>query len=481
MPSKPQTAPPKNYKSSRTSKSVLIIFIAFIITLVILSLIFLRGLHTSAPIKNFVIIVIDTLRADKLSCYGNPVDLTPEIDSFAQNAVRFDQVFSHAPWTLPSVASIFTSQYPFKHTAGGQIKTFYLLPDKAVTIAEVLHNAGFVTGAIINVLYLTEKFGMTQGFESVDSRIPVNNLASRRAEETTNAALNWLDQHKDERFFLFVHYFDPHLIYEPPEPFRRRFADARERQGNDFIFGTGKEVFALRKGEIKLDCDTVRRLEKLYNGEIAYTDYEVGRLLKGLSSQGLDENTAVIITSDHGEEFCDHGGFEHGHTLYNELLHVPLIIRIPGSNNRRADATGISINTIVRHIDIAPTICELAGVEPNGSFLGNSLTGLINGKKEPNRPVLSEGNMWGPSGIAWLKDGFKLIRSSPQTRWQLFDLRTDKGEQNNIAEKQPKICAEMIRDSKAVFESISKDTSAGSPPELSQEDLRQLRTLGYVE
>ncbi len=466
---------------SKLLKIALVILIIVIIAAVAISYTLLHSPHFPMPSRNVILIVLDTVRADKLGCHGNPLGLTPEIDKFAKSAVRFDQAFAHAPWTLPSVASLFTSQYPSQHGAGGQLGAFYFLPDKAITIAEVFRRADAVTGAIINVVFLTQKFGTTQGFDSIDATFPINNLASRRARQTTTAAINWLDKHREERFFLFVHYFDPHLIYDPPEPFRNRFTDASERQSKDFIFGTGSEVVALRKGKIQLNCDTVSRLEKLHNGELAYTDSEVGRLLEGISARGLDDNTIIIITADHGEEFCDHGGFEHGHTLYNELLHVPLIIHTPESKSKKA---GTSIDTTVRQIDIAPTICELAGIKPDSVFFGKSLVELILGKEGPDRPVWSEGNMWGPSGISWQKDGFKLIRLPSQAEWQLFDLKADAHEQHNIAEKIPQQYAEMKRDLQAVYQAIStpiKIGATGKQPKLTQEEIERLRSLGYVK
>jgi arylsulfatase A-like enzyme len=471
---------PFKSQTARTSKPTLIILAAVLVLAVTTSYFLRHRFHSSLPTKNVVLIVLDTVRADKLGCYGNQQGLTPEIDKFAKSAVRFDQFFSHAPWTLPSVASLFTSQYPSQHGAGGRLGAFTNLPDEAVTLAEVFRSTGAITGAITNILFLTETFGMTQGFDNVDSTTTINNISGRHARQTTTAAIDWLDQNQGKRFFLFVHYFDPHLIYDPPEPFRNRFADAREKKNKDFVFGTSDDVVALHNGKIQLSCDIVGRLEKLHNGEIAYTDSETGRLLDSISARGLDENTIVIITADHGEEFCDHGGFEHGHTLYNELLHVPLIIRIPESQDKIA---GISINTTVRQIDIAPTICELAGIEPDSAFSGKSLAELIQGKKEPDRPVWCEGISWGPSGISWQKDGFKLIQLPSQMEWQLFNLKTDAHEQDNIADKIPRQCDEMKRDLQAVHQAISSPIkgSAGRKPKLNQKQIELLRSLGYVK
>ncbi len=456
----------------------------FVITIVILSGVLWRDSELATS-KNVVLIVLDTVRTDRLGCYGNQASITPEIDRFAGGAVQFENAFSHAPWTLPSVASIFTSQYPVQHGAGGHLDAYKILNDDAVTIAEVFQRAGVVTGAITNVLFLTKKFGLTQGFDTVDATVPKSNILVRRAGTTTDAALRWLDEHKEKHFFLFVHYFDPHLTYDPPQPFRERFADAQDAHSNNYLFGINKEMIKFRRGRIKLDSELIKRLEKLHNGEVAYVDHEVGKLLNGISQRGLDNNTTIVLTSDHGEEFGDHGGFEHGHTLYDELLHIPLIIRTPGISPKRgegsANAVGMAVTTTVRLIDIAPTLCELVGIDPDPAFLGKSLVMLLQGKKEKDRPVLSQGNLWGKSGTAWRKEDFKLIRQSSEQQYQLFDINADPQERTDLSDEVPKRCADMIRDLEFFLGSISVQSVSGEAPTLTREQIQQLRSLGYLK
>lgn len=435
---------------------------------------------------NVILIMIDTLRTDRLGCYGSRAGITPEIDKFTRGAVRFEKAFSHAPWTLPSIASLFTSRYPLQHRAGGRLGAFRILSDKAVTIGEVFQRAGITTGAITNVILLTETFGMSQGFDTIDAAVPRDNFLLRRAGSTTQAALRWLEKHNRRQFFFFVHYFDPHLTYDPPQPFRRRLADAKDADSNDFIFGTKRDMFDLRSGQANITLETIVRLEKLYNGEVAYVDYEIGKLLSGISKLGLDENTIVIITSDHGEEFGEHGGFEHGHTLYNELLYVPLIIRVPGLTHPQiktatASDEDASIQTTVRQIDIAPTLCELAGIASEPAFVGRSLVDLLKGKQEEDRPVLSEGNMWGPSGISWRRDDFKLIQQPSTRSFLLFDINTDPAEQHNLASKMQEICTKMARDLDIVLRTILPPSVVGQTPKLSEEEIQLLRSLGYVK
>jgi arylsulfatase A-like enzyme len=457
---------------------------ATIVPSVILSGCSRRDRHTG---KNVILIVIDTARADRFGCYGNPSGITPNIDKFAEDAVLFLNAFSHAPWTLPSLASLFTSQYPSMHGAGGRLGAFKTLNQEAVTLAELCQRAGIITGAIINVVFISEKLGMTQGFHSVDKFIhPSSNVNMRKAGPTTKAALRWIKRHKNSPFFLLVHYFDPHLTYNPPKTFRTRFADPKDRYNTDYIFGTRKDITLFRQNLISLNPEKIARLEKLYNAEIAYVDSEIGRLLDGISRQGLDKNTVIVITSDHGEEFLEHNGFEHGHTLYDELLHVPLIIRDPNivtenENTHSTKERSPKIHTTVRLIDVAPTLCNLVGIPAASTFVGQSLLPIIENKHKAHLPVLSQGNMWGLSGTALRKDGFKLILQPYLPRVRMFNIGTDPGEQENIEDQMPQKRDKMIADLNRTLKMISRRQMDGAAPQLSQEELQSLRSLGYVK
>jgi len=243
-------------------------------------------------------------------------------------------------------------------------------------------------------------------------------------------------------------------------------------------------MIKFRRGLIKLNYETIKRLEKLHNGEVAYVDYEVGRLLDGISQRGLDDNTIIVLISDHGEEFGDHDGFEHGHTLYDELLHVPLIIGVPGFHPESEDDSvsdaGGRVTTRVRQIDIAPTLCELMGIQPDPAFVGKSLVALLKGQQENDRPVLSQGNMWGPSGTTWRKNGFKLVRRSPVVPYQLFDINADPQEHNDLSDDVPERCDDMVRDFELILESISTQSVSGQAPSLTEEQIQRLRSLGYL-
>jgi arylsulfatase A-like enzyme len=430
---------------------------------------------------NVLLIVVDTLRADKLGCYGHDGGMTPHTDALAAQGVLFEQAFAHAPWTLPSFASLLTSTYPVEHDAGGRVGRFRPLSPSARTLAECFRDAGYATGAVVNVDFLSASFGMNQGYadEDYDFEPTPDNLRMRGAEATTDAALAWIRRRGDERFFMMVHYFDPHLVYDPPMDFRRRFADPRDREDRNWVYGTRADVSALRNGEVTPDAETIGRAEKLYDAEVAYTDQEIGRLIAQADALGLGDSTVVAVTADHGEEFLDHGGFEHGHTLYAELLHVPLILRYPGgpAQHRIAAAVG--------QVAVAPTLCELAGVEPEPRFAGRSLLPLIDGSETTGRPILSQGNFWGPLRFAWQADGYKLIRD--RSTIELYHLATDPAEQRNVADAEPGQRDVMRSDLDLALKSAlarQTETRPAQPSDalqLTPAEIDRLRSLGYLK
>lgn len=422
--------------------------------------------------RNVVLIVIDTLRYDRLGCYGSELGATPRIDAFAKNAVLFEHAYSHAPWTLPSTASLLTSLYPPQHGAGGWLPRFHRLPERVRTVAECFRDAGYATAEVVNVDFLTKSFGMTQGFEYVDFKAYPSNLQVRPARLTTATAAKWLRARGPEPFFLMVHYFDPHLVYAPPAEFRRKFAAEQDRESDKWVFGTRRQIIAYRRGKIKFKPETIRRAERLYDAEVAYTDQEVGRLLDLLGELGLGDSTVVALTADHGEEFLDHGGFEHGHTLYNELVHVPLIIR-NGSAARR-------VAQVVAHVDVAPTLCALAGVKADPAFVGRDLRGLIDGGTLPDRPIVFEGNFWGKPLLGWLKGGYKLIRRADKTV-ELYSLEQDPRELNDLAHTNADLAARMTADMALAFKRMAAGPAASNPGvSLTHQEMERLKALGYA-
>lgn len=435
-------------------------------------------------------VVIDTTRADELGCYGSPYGTTPRLDALAAEGTRFAHASAHAPWTLPSTASLLTSLMPEQHGAGGYLDLAHAKPglpvprtirglDQSIdTVAEAFRAGGYDTGAVVNVSFLDHPYGLTQGFDHVDAKCFGSNTEVRAARETTDAALAWLDEREGEKpFFLLVHYFDPHAVYAPPPEFRRRFAAPVDRETESFVFGTREHMMALRTGRLVLDPQLLDRAHHLYRGEIAYVDEQVGHLVDGLEGRGQGSSTLVVVTADHGEEFLDHGGFEHGHTLYEELLHVPLIFHLPGLVR-----SGYVVEAATGLVDVAPTLCELAGVARPERFAGRSLAEVLRGDEAHSRPILAHGNFWGPPLSSWRSGNWKLIRTPLEEggeRIELFDLAVDPTEHEDRAEVRPEVVERLREDLRLTSEQLQA-LADGREVELSEEALERLRGLGYV-
>jgi arylsulfatase A-like enzyme len=433
-----------------------------------------RRAHELRP--NVLLAVIDTLRADRLGCYGNPRGLTPAIDGLAEEAALFEAASAHAPWTLPSTASLLTGLLPEQHGAGGRLGAFTRLAKGVPTLAEHFRAAGYATAAVVNVSFLGPDFGLARGFEHHDLEAYESNRKMRRADATTDAALGWLGAERGERpFFLLVHYFDPHALYDPPQPFRRRFARAPDREDGGFAFGTRAQMVELRAGRLPLDPATLERAEALYDAEVAFTDAHVGRLLSGLDRLGLTERTVVVLTADHGEEFLDHQGFEHGHTLYAELLHVPLVIRAPGLAALRC-ASGVGL------VDVAPTVCELAGLAPLPGAGGASLLPLLQGESAGagDRPVLAHGNFWGPPLSAWRAGDWKLIQnpSGAARALELYRWREDPAELRDLAGAEASRAGELAAELARVAGGLAR--GEGGAVVLDEARRAELEDLGYL-
>ena len=246
-------------------------------------------------IQNVVLISIDTCRADYLSCYGYLHKTTPNIDAIANNSIIFENVISPVPLTLPAHASMLTGTIPPYHGIHDNFN--YWLGPSNITLAETLKDNGFTTAAIISAFVMDSQFGLNQGFDiyydRFDRQANQPEDSERPGRKTSLLAQKWLEQNKDQRFFLFLHYYDPHTKYEPPEPFASTFAD------------------------------------NLYAGEIAYTDYCIAQVIQKLKDLGLFDSTLLIITGDHGEMLGEHREQEHGYFIYQSAIKVPLIFKLP--------------------------------------------------------------------------------------------------------------------------------------------------------
>ena len=386
---------------------------------------------------NILVIGIDTLRPDHLGCYGYGRATSPAIDGLAADGVLFENTVSQSPWTLPSFGTVFTSLYPSQHGAMSAVTS---LRESFPTLATILKERGYATGAVVNASVLRPEFGLDRGFDYYDP----TPAKGRRADGTTDAVLDWIDQHKDEPFLMFAHYFDPHEPYAPPAPYDTLFFPEYDGSiGNTFVLHDYfPDVMGMNFEDMKtLTADDWEHIKALYDGEIAFTDREVDRLLKGCEERGLLDRTIIVFLSDHGEEFFEHDGFGHGHTLFSEVIRVPLIISYPRSLPR-----GKRIVEQVRLVDIMPTVLDLLEARVDEPFEGSSLVPLLTGQGDvkasegallPPRAAYSEGMLRGSERKGITAHPWKLIYDFRDANRLLFNLNEDRAELLNIVDEQP--------------------------------------------
>ncbi len=373
------------------------------------------------PAKNVVVIVIDTLRADKLRAF-NPQSRvkTPAIDQFASDGVIFELAQAPENWTKPSVASILTGLHPQTH----QQKTGEAaLPGSAVLLSEHLKDQGFKTGGFIANGYVSDRFGFDQGWDHYTNYI--REAKSTEAKDVFDEAGNWIEAHKDGRFFAYIQTIDPHVPYDPPVKYLQMY-DPSEYTGQVRPRMTGDLLEKAKRNppEVVFDASDKRHLKALHDGEITQHDHFFGAFLERLSALGLADDTLVVVTSDHGEEFDDHGSWGHGHSVYQELLHVPLMFRLP----KRLPG-GTKVGDAVSTMDISATVTELLGVPAMEDNEGHPLVGLMFGEP-PARPSVA---------FSDFQDDRRVITSS---RWKLvlrgnltstmFDLVADPMEKTQL-------------------------------------------------
>lgn len=391
--------------------------------------------------ERVVLVTIDTLRADRLGCYGAEGAHTPNVDTLAASGVRFETAISPVPLTLPAHASLMTALDPPQH--GVRHNSIHRLADDLPTLAESLRGSGFATAAFVGALVLDRRFGLARGFDVYDDDVgrmssPTVGYAERIASEVVDAALGWLDS-APPRFFLWVHFYDPHLLYAPPPGFAAAFASDR------------------------------------YAGEIAFVDHELGRLLAGIEARFGPAGRLVVVTSDHGESLGEHGERTHAYGVYDATQRVPLILSGAGWPK------GQVVETPVRLVDVAPTLLAAVGARPLPGVAGRDLAPLVAGSERlPDPPpayleTLATQLDYGWSPLVGLRTPqYKYIRAP---RSELYDLTTDPAELHNLADANP----ELLERLDALLESrLASTRSSGVASELSETDRAGLRSLGYV-
>ncbi len=393
-----------------------------------LGLLLLLGLHAGGcapqpPRPPIILVVVDTLRADHLGAYGYPRDTTPFLDALASRGVLFEQAIAPAPWTLPSAMSILTGRLPSSHRVENDGMR---LPAGIPTLASALKEADYTTSAVVSHIYMSGLFGFDRGFDRFEDfglgkgyRFEAG--LEPRAGEVTDRALEEIRAAKGRPFFLLVHYFDPHWDYDAPPPFKTRFADPYEGT----VTGSYQNFSKYILPGADLAPEDLRHLVDLYDGEIAYTDSEVGRLLEGIEEAA--DGAVVVITSDHGEEFKEHGFLGHGRSLYDEVVKVPLIVADLGGKG-----TARRVAEQVRGIDIFPTLCGIAGARVPPEVQGASLAPWLSGGKGESRGAVSETIRFDAYRKSYRERGEKIIVRLEDNRREFYDLVSDPGETRNL-------------------------------------------------
>src|SRR5450631_2561474 len=416
----------------------------------------------TVPLKsarpNIILITVDTLRADHVACYGAQSVKTPTLDGLANDGVVFERAVSQVPLTWPSHAVILTGTYPFQN--GVQDFSGQPLAPQFRSVAQALKQAGYATGAVVSAFVLDRSWGLARGFDFYDDAFSAETfekkdagLVDRRAGESVAHAITWLKKTPQRPFFLWLHLYDPHSPYDPPEPYRSEYRS------------------------------------HLYDGEIAYADHELGSLMTWLKQNHLYDSSLIVALSDHGESLGEHGEDEHGFFIYNATVHVPLIVKPPKGSGIVRGRRPEPVETTA----VAPTLLQLAGVKDSfdsiyaqfqsRALLGPSYMGLAKqtGYLGPKDPAYSE-TLYPFSSFGWSplhaleSERFHFIEAPKP---ELYDLETDPGETRNIASQQPAAVAVLQEKMQALLAHnpfTRHDAGAGN---LSPDAQEKLRALGY--
>lgn len=385
-----------------------------------------------APAKNLIVLLIDTLRADKLAPFNPSTRVKADaIAVLGKNGTVFQNAQSPENWTKPSVASVLTSLWPMTHRAKTDDAK---LADKATLISEVLKSNGFQTGSFIANGYVSEKFGFNQGWDHYVNYI--RDGKNTKAENVFSEAAKWIESHKDKRFFAYVHTIDPHVPYIPPESYLKMY-DSKPYQGIVDPRLTADQLEKAKRNPpaINFSARDRERLEALYDAEISYHDDQLKQFVEKLKAWNLMDNTLFVVTADHGEEFYDHQSFGHGHSVYQELLHVPLMFHYPPRiGTARVDDT-------VSTVDLAPTALQVLGVEVPKVFEGTALNAYFGGGRL-DRMNAAFSDFLDDRRVVRTGDWKLIMRGNQST---LFDLKTDPRELTELTVTSRPIAGRLCR------------------------------------
>ena len=429
---------------------------------VALTLLVALGLVGCAPRPseppNVLVIVADAVRGDGLGVNGYPARTTPRIDRLATQGVNFSQAYAHSTWTKPSIATLFTSLYPPQHGVSGGLYD-HVLGDEHLTLAEQFRQAGYQTGAVLNQVHLQPKFGFSQGFDQFVAQ------RGRTAQWLNQKLLEWLDSIDHERpYFAYLHYLDAHWPYTRNARSSRRGFGPIEMDVEPPL--RGREQIARWQEEHA--ASSIEALRARYDREVALIDLAVGRLIDELAARELYDNTVVVVTSDHGEAFLEHGQLQHGFEPYREVTQVPLVIKPPTSWKVARTGVGKTVGLV----DLMPTLLELADLPIPEQLRGRSLAPVFRGEELDALPLPTEGG----EALGARRGPFSLLRFD-DGRLEFFDLRSDPLEQSP-SDRCEGPCRALLKtiESYAALAAESEPAAA----ELSDQDLNELRALGYL-
>ena len=440
---------------------------------------------------NVLIVLIDALRPDRLGAYGYGRDTSPNIDKLAMDGWRFDAAFAQSNWTKPSVAALITGLYPRQTSvnpgtwseagAQGEVLVDSLSPEH-VTLAEFLAARGYETSAFGENHHLLRKLGFAQGYFTYEWREPISagpltgflkKLQSGfTAEWISERFIGWLGSIEGRRFYSYLHHIDVHWPYKSPPPFAGMFMKTPPPEDFNSTKFMVRAIEGIRAATDEAPSpETVRAMSDAYDEGIRYVDAEVGRVIEALKQRGLYDDTLIVITADHGEEFMDHGLLSHGKALYDESIRVPLVVKFPcpGPHCRRRTVT-----TQVQLVDVFPTIVRTLGMEPPEYMVGRALYETAPARKF----VFSES----ARAIAIRSPEWKWIYDKQRNTGKLFELRTDAGELNDIAGQKTDMARELTTRVVDFTTTYAADTRfAGKSVEADAKMLENLKALGYVK
>lgn len=461
-----------------------------------------------------MLISIDTLRADHLSCYGYHKMTTPNLDRIGDEGVVFENAYSTAAWTPPAHASMLTGLYPSSHGVVDNNRLSKTIP----TLAEVLLKSGYKTAGFVNNSQVGELVGFERGHETfvevwkgtsgmsiarrgmnylVRNSMELMGINDHGAERTNQLAQRWIRENKGNPFYMFIHYIEPHNPINAPHPFKNKYWDNKNNQNIDKekLYLVAHNPLICFTNHIRLNEDEIIALKALYDGEVSYLDHKIGELIEFLKRNHTYDQTLIIITADHGEHFGEHGLYSHVASLYEPILHIPLIIKYPEWIDKRA-----RISELAQLIDIYPTVVEaldldqrfLKGVQGTSLFETNKTAkyhDCIIAEWEGRIPDFVLKRMKHSDGdpivdkfrepMAMIREGhYKYILNS-KGRDELYDLDNDKREVNNISEKKNEI-RKRLREELTQWQSLNNRVDYEKQSRLDEATKKNLKNLGYM-